>query len=552
MTQEYKDYVAKYNSLRQESESWRPHWKEISEYMMPRQSAYLTSTQDETDKGRKKNQKIINGSSKDALRIIGAGLQGGLTSPSRPWFALGVEDSDLMQYDPVRQWLHTVRTRLLTIFAKSNFYGSVHGIYQEMAAFGTAAMLIDEDFRTVIRCRPFTIGEYNLAVGSDYRVNTLFRQFSMTAAQMVQAYGKDAVSDKVLDALANNNFAQAFEVVHGIQPNGGYESAKMDARGKKFESVSFEYGTNPEKFLKVSGYNSVPFVAPRWEVTGTSVYGGCPGMDALADAKMLQKMEEKKLKGLDKQIDPPMNAPMSMKSQGGTIVAGGVNYIDTQQGGQGFVPTYQVQLDFQNIAYEIDRVEQRIRRFFFNDLFLSILSNDKRMTATEVAERHEEKLLMLGPVIERLQPEFLDITIDRTFEIAMRFGLLPPPPKELEGMDLKIDYISILAQAQKMVGVSSIEQTATFLGGLAQLKPDVLDKFDADEAVDIYSEAVGAPPKIIRTDEQVAAIRNERVKQQQAQAKAEQAMAMTQGAKNLAQAPMGQGNALDRTVETLM
>lgn len=543
-----KEYIKQFDYLKRSGESWRTHWKELAEYMMPRHGRYLTSTTDELNAGQKKHQKVINGSAKDALRVIGAGLQGGLTSPSRPWFNLGLDDSDLMQYEPVKYWLSQVRQMMLTVLAKSNFYGSIHGIYQELACFGSSAMLIDEDFKTVIRCRPFTIGEFYLDIGNDYRVNTLARQFSMTSKNMVQEYGENAVSKKVYDDYKNNN-NNKFEVVNIIQPNRNVDPTVQDFKGKLFESITFETANDEDGFLKKSGYNTLPFVAPRWEVVGTDVYGSSPAMDALGDAKMLQKMEEKKLKGLDKQIDPPMNAPMSMKSQGGTIIAGGVNYIDTQNGQQGFTPTYQVSLDMQSIAYEIDRVEQRIRQFFYNPLFLSIINNQKTMTATEVAERHEEKIMMLGSIIERLQSEFLDIIIERVFNIMSNLNLLPPPPKEIQGRNIKIDYISVLAQAQKMIGISSIEQTFAFVANLAQVKPEVLDKFNADEAIDMYSELVGTPPKVIISDDKVAQIRQARQDDAEKQQQAEQAMAMTQATKNLAESPMGEGNALDKVSE---
>jgi hypothetical protein len=510
------------------NEGWLGLYRELSDYMSPRRGQYLSNDTKDTKPGSKKESKIINGSANDALRIIAAGLQGGLTSPARPWFKLGFADADLMEFGPVRDWAYKVRERMLYVFARSNFYGAMHGQYGELALFGTSAMLIEEDFRTTLRCRPFTIGEYMLACDSQYRVNTLYRQFSSTARQMIDEFGKDNVSDPVKEAVKNGNLGRRFELIHLIQPNGSFDENKRNVDGKKFESVYFELNADHDKLLRRAGYEDLPIAAARWDVTGVSVYGNAPGMTALGDVKMLQKMEEKKLKALDKMVDPPMNAPSSMKGKGGTIISGGVNYIDVAQGNQGFTPTFMVNPDFQKIAFEIDRVEQRIRRFFFNDLFLSVLNEDKRMTATEVAKRHEEKLVVLGPVIERLQSEVLDNIIDRTFEIMLKQDMIPPPPKEIAGMGLKVEYIGLLAQAQKIVGTTAIESVANFAAALAPVVPSILDKFDADEAMDQYGDMLGVAPNVIRSDDEVEKVRASRAQAEQAAQTAANAQPMAQ------------------------
>ena len=532
--------------LKHEANSWLDHWRDIAEHMLPQKGRYLSGDDtSENNDGKKKHQKIINGSANDALRIIAAGMQGGLTSPSRPWFVLSLADEELREYAPVREWLHTVRQILLHIFSRSNFYSSVHGMYKELAAFGTSAMFIEEDFQSVIRCRPMTIGEYFVALDHTYRPSVLYRQYAMTASQLVEKYGEKAVSEAVLTAFKHGSKETKFNIVHACEPRSGMNPKRKDAPGMAYRSMYFELNCDPDRVLKDAGYKMRPFVAPRWDVTGVDAYGSCPGMDSRGDVKMLQKMEADKLKALAKMVDPPMNAPSSMKGKGGTIVAGGVNYVDVGQGMQGFVPAYQVNPNLQNMAFEIDRVEQRIRRYFFNDLFLAILNNEHTMTATEVAKRHEEKMLMLGPVLERLQHELLDPVIDRVFTIAQDLDVLPPPPKELQGMDIKVEYISLLAQAQKMIGTTAIEQTAAFVGNLAAVNPEVLDKFDMDEAVDQYADMVGVPPRIIRSDDKVAEIRAAKAERAQAAEMMQNAGALAQGAKVMSDTRMNQNSALD-------
>jgi hypothetical protein len=534
--------------LRQEQASYREHWRTIAEYMLPRRGKYLSEDSDnKEDQGSRKDGKIINGSAVDAVRVVAAGLQGGLTSPSRPWFLPTFADTDLMEYAPVREWLHRVRNILLTICARSNFYTSTHNVYTELAGFGTGCMMTEENFQTGIRCRTFTIGEYVIYLDASYRPVGMYRRYSSTAEQMVQKFGLANVSFSVQQAYKDFNKDKSFEIQHCIQPSTLYDPAKADYRSMSFESIYFESaGGDDAKPLRVSGYRGIPFAAPRWSVSGVNTYGDSPAMDAIGDVKMLQKLEEKKLKKIDKHVEPPMNAPLALKAKGGSIISGGVNYYDVNQGGQQFAPAYQVDGNVDAIAREILTVEGRIRKYFFNDLFLTVIAQEggPQKTAYEIAKKYEEKLMMLGPIIEQFQSEFHDVKLDRIYAIADNMGLIPPAPREIQGMEMKMEYIGLLAQAQKMVGMASVEQTANFVGALAPLYPDVLDKFDADQAVDEYSAMNGTPPKLIVSDADVEKKRQARAQQQQMQQALAAAGPAADAAKKLSDAKVEDNNAL--------
>ncbi len=538
-----KEYNKRLAALVAEYDTWKSHYKEISQYLIPRKGRFLDRDTIPND-GSKRHRDIIDNTGGRALRILAAGMQSGLTSPARPWYKLGLADKELTEYAPVKQWLEEVRKRMLYVFHRSNFYTATHNVYYEMGAFGTGAMAIDADYHTVIRCYPFTVGEYYLAADAGLRVDSFFRIYWETVRNVVTKYGEENCSTSTVNMFKNGNGDKWIRIVHLVEPNKDHTPGALEAERKAFKSATYEYKGHGEKFLRESGYDHFPIMAPRWAVTGTDVYGTSPGMETLGDVKMLQKMQTKALVALDKLVDPPMNAPMNLKHQGANIIPGGVNYLDLNQGQQAFTPAYQVNPDFRSMEYKIEKVQQSIREGLFADLFLMIANTRKDMTATEVMERHEEKLLMLGPVIERIQPELLDRVIDRTFYLMDEAGLLPPPPQELEGMEMEIEYISLLAQAQKMVGTAAIEQTAAFVGNLAAVKPEVLDKFDQDEAVDQYADMVGVPPKIIVPDDRVREIRAERAKQIQQQQAMETGMRMAEGAKTLSQADTGGNNAL--------
>tara|TARA_R110002050_G_scaffold247646_1_gene385409 strand:- start:782 stop:1459 length:678 start_codon:yes stop_codon:yes gene_type:complete len=216
------------------------------------------------------------------------------------------------------------------------------------------------------------------------------------------------------------------------------------------------------------------------------------------------------------------------------------------QGNQGgFRPTYEVNPRLGELQQDIAETQYRIQQGFYADLFQMMTQSDRRqITAREIDERHEEKLLMLGPVLERLHTELLNPLIDRTFNIMARNDLLPPAPEELGGVTLKVEYISVMAQAQKAIGTGAIERLAGFVGNMAATKPDVLDKFDADQSVDEYAEMLGVPPKIVVPDDVVQQMRQARQEQMEQQQMMEQASMGAQAAKVMSDADTGGENIL--------
>jgi hypothetical protein len=304
----------------------------------------------------------------------------------------------------------------------------------------------------------------------------------------------------------------------------------MEYRSCWFEK-SCSSADDASKFLRESGMREKPFVAPRWETTGEDTYGSSPGMDALGDAKALMLQQRRKAQAIDKMIDPPLMGPTSLRNQRVSLLPGDVTYVDINQQGQSLRSIYDVRLDPSMLLEDTRAIQDRINASFYADLFLMLSMSDRRqITAREIEERHEEKLLMLGPVLERLNDEMLDPIIERTFGIMMRAGQVPPPPMELEGVDLKVEYISILAQAQKMLGIATVDRFVGFVGQMAQVDPKALDKLDVDQTIDEYAEMTGVSPRIVRSDDDVAAMRAERQQQEQMQRMAAMAQPMQQAA----------------------
>lgn len=539
--------------------SWLYHWRELAEYILPRRYRWLgsgTASQvSTTNRGRPINQRILNSTATQAARDCASGIMSGAMSPTRPWFRLKLDDVAAMQDSDIKIWCEEVTRLMMEVMSTSNYYGSKGIQNLDLVVFGTAPLIIYEDAKDVIACFNPCAGEYYCAVDAKLEVDTLVRQFTMSAQQVANEF-TDNISDTVKSLLNANGTSKDTDVTirHMIQPNHEYDPAPQYVgsfgipRHFLFREFYWEAGQT-EKFLRVSGFSDKPFSAPRWDVSGDDAYGRSPGMDALGDIKQLQMMELRRAQAIDKIVNPPMVADVSMKNEPASLIPGAINYVPALSNTVGFKPAITVNPNLQDMMQNMAEIAARIKDVFFNDLFLMISNLDTVRSATEIDARREEKLVMLGPVMDRLQREGLAADIKRIYAIMGRRGLIPPPPDSMKGKKVKIEYISLLADLQRASITTSIERTWAFAGNIAAAKPEVLDKLDPDASLTEYGNALRAPPSIFRSDVAVKQIRAQRSAEQQRQAQIQEGMNAVQAGKVLSETDVGGGqNALSSIV----
>lgn len=527
----------RWTALKNERSSWMSHWQEISKNIMPRSGRFFI---DDRNNGERRHNAIYDSTGTRAHKVLCAGLMGGATSPSRPWFRLAVQDKEMMKSAAVKIWLDDVTNLILAVFHRSNTYRALHSMYGEMAGFGTGASLITSDFDDVIRHYPLTTGEYCLAQNWRGEVCTLYREFQKTVAEVVKEFGMENVSQTVKNLWDSNNLDAWVTIIHAIEPRTDRDVTKKDAKNMAWRSTYFELAGDNQKVLRESGFKQFPALCPRWEVTGGDIYGSSPGMEALGDIKQLQHQNLRQGQAIDYMTKPPLQVPISMQNTPMDTLPGGISYYDpTAAGASGAIRSaWQVNLDLSHLRGNMEDVRDRVKQAFYSDLFLMLANIDKSgMTATEVAERQQEKLLMLGPVIERLDNEALNPLVDNAFDQLLAANALPPAPPELEGQNLEVVYTSVLAQAQRAVATNGIDRFVGNLGMIASMKPDVLDKFNTDQWAEAYSDMLGIAPNLIVPSAQVAIVRQQRAEAQAAAAQAEQMQMMSQTAKNMGQTP---------------
>ena len=586
-------YEVRRNYLNMDRETWRSHWLDIKNLFLPYRTRWLDDG-GVPNRGTKKMQYVVDNAPMLALRTMSAGLMAGMTSPSRPWFRLKPDDDDVYAKPGVAEWCEKATDAVHKILAKSNFYRAMPTFYSEIGAFGTAALGIYEipydpskRHQAVINCITYTAGEYWCAQNDEGIVDTFFRKYKWTVRQVVEKFvgdpsdssdpGWENIQPSTKSLWRARKWDNWIDIVHVIEPNDQWEAGALGTRGMRSRSVYYEMGGSPDTLLGVLGFKNQPVKVARWDTNSDSVYGHSPAMYCLGDAKQLMIQQKRKMQGIDKQMEPPLIGDAALKRQTVSQLPGDITWLENASANTfGLKPLYEVKPDLQYMIQDLEETRKRIRAAMYEDVFQMMRSLDDQLkagiTATEINARKQEQLLELGPLLDRLTGEVFEPAIEDTFDLAVTRSKLawqyeasniepppnierfiPPPPQALQGAKLKIDYISILAQAVRVAEIQGINQVTQYVLQLVEAKPDVLDKIDFDKAIEILSERTGVPPEMIVSDEVVKQMRQQR---QQAQAAAaqqqqqnEKIQAASQAAKNLGQTPVGGSNALEQLLQ---
>lgn len=513
---------------------WNTNWSDLAQYIEPRRSLWLTQSTggipspNNMSRGKPINSSIIDPTGTYAVRICSSGMMSGLASPSRPWFKI-VPSVKGAQIDAEgRAWLDEVEDRIYTILAGSNFYNSFAQECEDLVVFGTAPVIIYEDERDVIRCYNPAIGEYYLSSGATLRVEGLYRTFVMTITQIVDFFGVENCPDDVQGLWAQKGSALETEriIAHSIEPN--FAINKDDA-GKvhghfAWREVYWVYGAGSEHPLSMRGFVDQPFSAGRWATQSNDAYGRSVGMDVLPDIIQLQVETLRKAQAIEKMSNPPLIASMDLKNQPSSSIPGAVTYAQNIQTA-GMKPIYEVNPRIAEMMNDIKEIQVRIEKGFFNDVILMLSTNPgDRRTAYEVAQLMAERLQVLGPVIENIITESLKPKLKRIFGIIKRRNMLPAPPDSIKDMELDVEFISMLALAQKGSATGGLERLASLIGNMSAVFPEAKNKLNVNNFIDTMNNLLDNPQSVLYSNDEVAKIM-EAQNQQMEQEKSKQDVA---------------------------
>ena len=520
------DYIRKrLDKLEADRGTWESHWQEILDYVMPRKAeiTFLRS------RGEKRTEVLFDSTAITANNLLAASLQGTLTSPSLPWFSLKLRDDDANKIRDIQIWLEDTARRMYAVFNESNFNTEVHEMYLDLCSVGTSAIFVEEAnegfLQGGLHFNTLHIAEYFIQENSTGRVDTLYRKYKMTARQAVQEFGEDNVGTKIKEALKAKPDTQ-FNFIHAVEPTADYERATGKAKTKlPFHSchVCFE----DKMVVRTGGYNEFPYLVPRWSKATGEIFGRSPSYNALPDIKTLNKAVEIGLKAWAKAIDPPLLVTDDGVIGRVRMTPAGITVVRNDSA----IKPLQIGSNWQITDLKENQLRTAIRQAYYSDQLQ--LQEGPQMTATEVQVRYELMQRLLGPTLGRFQTEFLNPLIERVFGIMMRADALMPRPEAMSGMNMDIEYVGPLARSQRMEEAVAVERLYQLAMQVVQVDPTVMDVINHEQAIRMRATLLGVPKTVLRGEDEVAEIREQRAAaQQQAQ---EQAMAQQQADTALSQ-----------------
>ena len=519
LSKELKDNLSRLMAKRSTFES---HWQEVASYMLTRR-ADIT---EQRAKGDKRNIKIYDSTAIHSLELLASSLHGSLTSSANRWFSLRFKEADINDSDEAKEWLDNSTDKMYLAFARSNFQQEVFETYHDLCAFGTSCMMVEEDEEDIIRFSSRHIREIYIAENKKGIVDCMYRRFKTTAKAAVEKFGLENVSKDTQNIYKNSQFDE-ISFVHVCKPRDMYNPRKLDSKNMPFTSIYFEEETG--HIISISGFREFPYVVPRFLKASNETYGRSPGMAVLPDVKVLNKMVEVGLKAAQKQVDPPLLVPDDAMMLPIRTAPGSLNYY--RSGSRDRIEPLNIGANNPlGLNLEEARRKSIARAFHIDQLQIQ---ESRTMTATEVAQRAEEKMRILGPTLGRLQSELLEPIIIRVFSIMLRNKLFAPAPEILQGQEIDVEYVSPMALAQRGQELSSIMRGMEIFGSISQVVP-VTDWIDSKGLVKQIIKVLGLPAKMIKSDAEVEEIEAERQAQQQKQAEMMQAMQEAKVAKDAA------------------
>ena len=492
--------MKRYQTLQTNRSHWESHWQELGDYVCPRKADI---TKKRTG-GDKRTELIFDGTAIHAAELMSASLHGMLTNAATPWFDLRYENDELNGDDEAKEWLEGATDVMYQHLARSNFQEQIHELYSDLVTFGTGVIFIENDENDGFRFSTRHIAECYVSENEQGRVDTVFRKYKTTARAAVRQFGEQEVTQRIAKLNSDDPYAE-IELLHIVMPREERNRRKKNAVNKPFASI---YLDPAEKMIiGESGYDEFPYCVPRFLKASFEIgYGRSPAMTALPDTKMVNKMSEVVIRASQLQIHPPLMVPDDGFMLPVRTTPGGLNFY--RSGTRDRIEPLNIGANNPLGEMQLEQRRQAIRAAFYVDQL--ILGTGPQMTATEVVQRTEEKMRLLGPVLGRLQAELLQPLIGRCFAILSRQKAFAAAPPMLREGNIDIEYVSPLAKAQRTGDIQGILQMIEFLMPLMQLDQGVADYLDMDGLAKHIIKVTGTPAAVVRGEGEVAGIRENR------------------------------------------
>ena len=537
-----KHFENRFSALKDNRSRLESEWKDIRSFLAPDTGCFDDPVSDKKSNKDPYYTQNINTLPMYYINNLSTAMVSNLTPSRLKWFRISIED--MTREESI--WLTNATNKLYRLYEAAGLYENLYGTFKEAILYGCDMLGVQRDPRTAFRFIPMTVGEYWTNEGQEGVINSCYRNFALTNMQLLEKFGKENLPDRILDALAKDNTEELHTVIHCVEPNPNYLPQFKNYNNKPYLSVYYLEDDNTDRFLDYRTTSYFPFMCARWERVENNPYGVGLGRQILGDVKSLQAYERDLAKANKKMIDPPLRASNQLKNAKKDASANGITYTDDPNG---FLPLYNVNYATREALENITRITQRIYQLTYNDLFYALLDKDKSMSATEAQGIQQEKMTMLGSVVERLQTEFLKNLVETTFMIAYQDGWFGTPPESLVGKNMRVEYTSLLAMSQDINDLSLVERYLRFVSSVAGINPVAARKPDILAMCDFYAQRLGidqslnVPNDVV--EEQEAQAQQAQMEAQQAQIQQQNLVAQAKAAKDMAQAQTISGGALE-------
>jgi len=519
--QQKADAICKKNDrLKSMRSNWDTYWEQLAQYVLPRKdNVYGHPTV-----GEDKHNKLYDSTSIHSNELLASALHSMLTNPSSVWFGLATGDKEIDNQKEVRQWLQDAVMRIIKVLNNSNFQEEIHETYTDLGGLGTNTLFMDEDESDVVRFYSRPIYESYVQEDSKGQIDTVYREYDYDLRQIVMAFGEDILKDLELKMQYEKDATRKYCIIHAVEPVPNTD-----------RFASYHVLKDKPMLLKEASFNEKPFAVPRWTKISGEVYGRCPAMKALPDIKMLNQMMRTAIRAAQKAADPPLMVPDNGFLLPLRTVPGGTNIYraGTKDRIEPLVHNARVDIN----ADMIEQIRVRVRQAFFIDQLQ--LQDGPQMTATEVMQRTEEKLRMMGPILGRLNNELLKPIIDRVFGIMLRKQMFGPIPEALAKRDLEITYVSQISKAQRASEADTFTRVIQSIAPIIEAQPQVFDNLNGDQILRYHAKIFGLPEEMLRSPDAVEEARGARAQQEVDMAQAQQDNIMADTQQKLANSQQG-------------
>ena len=480
----------------------KPDLQELADYFMPRSVQFIARN---LRKPIVKNKKIVDSTPLIALRNFSSGMMSGATSPTNRWFKTVFSNIDLNNDYYLKNWCERQEELTRRILYSSNFYQCLPEIYKQLGVFGFCAVGIEPDYDNVVNFKVLPLGSYYYARNSKGKIDSFCRTYMETAKNIVEKF-KSACPAEIIEVAKENPLKQ-YELIHFVEENKYYRENRISSKFAKYVSVVILSGKN--EFLSIKGFNKFPYVVFESANSFDFDYPqDSAGINALADVKQLMTMVKEYAKAVKKIVCPTYKGPASLKNKKLADVPGA--YIEEDENGRGISPVYEVNPRILELKQEKDELKQTIKEHFYNDLFAMILNTAERgRTATEVNELKEEKMVLLSPLLEQIHCALRQI-LAWIYDEEIRVGIIEPLKEEYQNCRFQVEFVSSLAQAQKVANISSIERFTTFVTNIANsIDPILKSKLNGEKIIEDYATFANISPTQIVPSDEIEKIRDE-------------------------------------------